>query len=188
MSTYPPPPPAPPARPTVLGADGLPLPQAPPVIRPAPVIQPPAAPPAVNLPPGATAEPAYPLAEKIIGAGLSAAPNLATMTPGVSDPWLIGWSLALNAGLDWLKNRKHFPEALTPVVMIIGGIVIGWVIYQVVGGDTLQVGLSKGAWIVGQCHTNWVGGKRLGAFAPTSPEKRFGNGNGVKTLAASGVG
>lgn len=127
---------------------------------------------AANLPPSATSEPAVPLAEKIIGAGLAVAPNLATLTQA-GDPWLVGWSGVLNIALEKLKNERWFPEAWTPYVLIAAALLIGFGVYKLLGSEQAQVALGKGAWIATQAHTNWVGGKRLGAFAPTAVDNKF---------------
>jgi hypothetical protein len=107
----------------------------------------------------------------VIGGALLAAPNLLSINQ--VDPWLTGWALTINVALDKLKNEPWFPESWTPIILIIVGIGICWVIYAILSQEEAKVALGKGAWLVGQAHGNWVGGKRLGAFAPTAPEKRF---------------
>lgn len=143
-------------------------------IAPAPVIPPvaPTVPPAANLPPGATSEPPIPIAEKVIGAGITATPNMASIASG--DPWLVGWSGLINVGLDHLKQCKRFPERLTPFLMIAVSLFVGWLVYDHLAHVEPAVAWGKGAWIATQAHLNWTGGKRLGILAPTDPANKFG--------------
>lgn len=127
----------------------------------------------VNLPAGATSEPAISITEKIIGAAVTLTPNAMSYATN-QDPFLLAWGGVLNVFLDKLKREKWFPETITPYVMIILGLGLGYLLYVVLNNSTdITTGLGKGAWIVTQTHTNWIGGKRLGAFSSTTADERF---------------
>jgi hypothetical protein len=126
--------------------------------------------PTLNLPPGATSEPAVPIAEKIIGAGIALVPNGASVSN--IDPWLAGFSGILCILLDKLKQEKWFPEGWTPYVMVLAALAIGWGVYHLLAAQDAAASLGKGSWIATQSHANWIGGKRLGLLTPTAPENR----------------